>query len=165
MCGAANYMIGLLLFSLTGAVICLGGCTRGRVVIPAHYIQPDYKPLSPASVVFLLGNPPFGNELLSFTDNVYHSGNIDIVASDPIHDTIFIDLAPISQSGDTVFAQGGSVIYSEQGNPSDFDKVTGMVVYSGDTVSGTFSGVGFAGTGSPLYDTISGTFSYVPPQK
>jgi len=153
-------MKGLLFYALMGALISLASCSRGRVVIPAHPIQPNYKPLSPASIVFQLGNA-----LISLNEHVYYSGNFEIFATNPLHDSILIDLASVSGSGDTVFSQGGTVIYSERGSPSEFDEVTAMVIFSGDSISGSFSGAGYSGTGNVVYDTISGTFSNVPPQQ
>jgi hypothetical protein len=153
-------MKGQLLLCLAGAVIYLTSCSKGKVVIPAHPIQPDFKPLSPASVVFQLGN-----ELLSLSENVYYSGNMEISATNPLHDTIFIDLASGLRSGDTILSQGGTAVYSERGNPSEFDEVSATVIFSGDSISGSFSGVGYSSSGIVPYATISGTFSNVPPKK
>jgi hypothetical protein len=117
----------LLLLLFTGALISLTSCSRGRVVIPAHIIHPNFQPLVTSSVVFQIGP-----ELFALDENVYYSGNIEIAASDPLRDSIVIDLA------------SGS--------------------WSGDTISGSFSGAGYSTTGGVAFAKISGTFSNVPPQ-
>src|ERR1700683_3974699 len=109
----------LLLLSFIGALISLTSCSRGRVVIPAHIIHPDFQPLVTSSVVFQIGP-----ELFSLGENVYYSGNIEISASDPLRDSIVIDLASGSWSGDTMYSQGGTLIYHHRGNPYEFNEVT-----------------------------------------
>jgi hypothetical protein len=150
----------LLLLLFTGALISLTSCSRGRVVIPAHIIQPNFQPLVTSSVVFQLGNEPF-----SLNENVYYSGNIEISASNPLRDSIVIDLeADSAWSGDTMYSQGGTAVYHYRGNPFQFNDVRATVIYSGDTISGSFSGTGYSTTGSVAFAKISGTFSNVPPQ-
>jgi hypothetical protein len=149
----------LLLLLFTGALISLTSCSRGRVVIPAHIIHPNFQPLVTSSVVFQIGP-----ELFALDENVYYSGNIEISASDPLRDSIVIDLASGSWSGDTMYSQGGTLIYHHRGNPYEFNEVTAVVISSGDTISGSFSGAGYSTTGSVAFAKISGTFSNVPPQ-
>jgi hypothetical protein len=155
-------MKGLLLLLYVGALICLTSCSKGRVVIPAHPIHPNFQPLVTSSVVFQLGQEPF-----SLNENVYYSGNIEISASNPLRDSIVIDLSSGSSwSGNTRFSQGGTAIYHYRGNPFEFNNVTATVIYSGDTISGSFSGTGYSSTGDSIpFPAISGTFSNVPPQQ
>lgn len=153
------FMKWLFLFAFLGALISLTCCSRGRVVIPAHPVQPDYRPLTPSSIVFQLGH-----ELFSLSEDVYYSGNFGIFATNPLHDSIFIDLAPVSRYGDTVVSQEGTVIYSDRGNPFEFDEVIATLVYSGDSISGSFSGIADSSAGYAPYPKITGTFSNVPPK-
>lgn len=144
-----------------GALISLTNCTRSRPLIPASNIQRNIQAPATASVVFQLGHEPF-----SLNENVYYSGNIGISASNPLQDNILINLAPGSSwSGDTMLSQGGTLIYHHRGNTFEFDGVTAIVIYSGDTISGSFTGVGDSATGSNPFAKISGTFSNVPPQQ
>jgi hypothetical protein len=149
-----------LLLPCIGALISLTSCTRSRPLIPAGNIQRNIQAPSVATVVFQLDHEPF-----SLGEDVYYSGNIEISASNPLRDNISINLASgYSLSGDTVFAQGGTVIFRHRGNPFEFNEITAMVIYSGDTISGTFTGVADSAAGSNPYANISGTFSNVPPQ-
>lgn len=160
----------VLLLSLAGALISLTSCSRGRIVIPAHPIPPQSQPLTAPSVVFQLDHEPF-----SLSEDVYYKGNIGgiagdfpigIFASNPLQDSILIDLASgYAFSGDTMYTLGGKLFYHYRGNFLEFNEVTATVIYSGDTISGYFSGTGYSDTGSAPVGKISGSFLNVPPQQ